>query len=234
MLQIVFNMVAESEVAMSKLEEWVNGVLLTRARVREVEDLGAHFRRVALQADGAHATRFRVGDKVQVRVGPWTMRTFTPFALAAAPAPMQLLVFHHAPSPAGRWARALQVGASVELFGPRKSLPLEELGAATLFGDETSVAAALAMRAAFLETDHELELRHVLERLGASAITPIARSPGDAHLRPLGERLLASSGPLVLTGKAQSIQALRSQLGPERRRVAKTKAYWAVGKSGLD
>lgn len=224
---------------MSKLEDLVNGVLLTRGRVREIEDLGTHFRRLVVELD--RAPRIRAGDKVQFRVGAWTFRTLTPFALAADPGAMQLLVFHHTESPVGRWVRGLSAGDAVDFLGPRKSIPLAELGReVTLFGDETSVAAALALRGsgeghqACLESDHPDETRDVLSKLGARAVTVLARSSGDDHLRELGEQLRASDRALVLTGKAQSIQALRSHLGSERRRIAKTKAYWSVGRAGLD
>lgn len=216
------------------LEDLVNGLLLTRTRVIEVEDIGPHFRRVAIEAEKEGPLRFRAGDKVQVRVGEWKMRTFTPFTLAGTPQLTQLLVFHHAPSPAGSWARALAVGDSLELFGPRKSIALAEVADATLFGDETSIAAALSTARSVLETDHEAEVREVLARLGHHTVTLLSRQRGDEHLRELGDRLRGEAKPIVLTGKAQSIQSLRSHLGGERKRVAKTKAYWSVGRSGLD
>ena len=216
------------------LEDLVSGLLFTRTRVREVEDIGPHFRRVAVESETAGALRYRAGDKVQVRVGGWKLRTFTPFTLAAAPELVQLLVFHHAPSPAGIWARSLAVGDLLELFGPRKSIVLEEIGGATLFGDETSIAAALSTTRSVLETDHESEVREVLARFGATGVTLVPRRHGDEHLRELGERLRAEAEPLVLTGRAQSIQSMRSHLGAERKRIAKTKAYWSVGRSGLD
>lgn len=221
---------------MSKLERMVTGLMVRRAHLLEIEDLGPHFRRLALDC----AVGFRPGDKVQVRVAPWTFRTFTPFSLPGSSA-MQLLVFHHAPSPASRWVRALSVGAELELLGPRRSIDFEDVAAeAVLFGDETSVAASVALlrvgaaHEAFLESDHRDEVRAVLDALGVAGVTVLERRADDQHLRELGERLRAESRAMVLTGKAQSIQSLRGHLADARRHIAKSRAYWAPGRTGLD
>lgn len=232
---------------MSRLESLVNSLLLKRTRVRAVEALGEHFRLIDLVGDDPAALKFQPGDKVQVRVAPWTMRTFTPLVNvtsdpAAAPAgSLRLLVFHHAATPAGAWVRALSTGDEVEFFGPRRSIPLETLsGPHALFGDETSVGVAQALHTcaghhrSYLETDHPAELREVLERLQMHETTVVQRERADEHLGELAQQLRALAGALVFTGKAQSIQALRAHLGAEKRRIAKTKAYWSVGKVGLD
>ena len=68
----------------------------------------------------------------------------------------------------------------------------------------------------------------------------VERKAGDAHLARVHERLrdvlrAKPDATLVMTGRAQSIQALRSRLkGDGERATPKVKAYWAVGKAGLD
>ena len=74
-----------------------------------------------------------------------------------------------------------------------------------------------------------------LDALGLEADL-VARTPGDAHLAELEAKLRARTArTLVLTGKAQTIQALRARLRDRPPFAAqKTKAYWAPGKRGLD
>lgn len=64
----------------------------------------------------------------------------------------------------------------------------------------------------------------------------VARAPGNAHLDELDAQLRARTGStLDLTGKAQSIQGLRARLEAKPAFSAqKVKAYWALGKRGLD
>ena len=67
----------------------------------------------------------------------------------------------------------------------------------------------------------------------------VERTANDAHLDEVDALLRArdgaEGGTLVLTGKAQSIQGIRTRL---RARPAfarqRSKAYWAPGKRGLD
>lgn len=223
---------------MSKLADLVNGLLLGSARVSAVEDVGPHFRRVAFEGE-ADLLQFRPGDKLQIRVADWTFRTYTPFALEDGR--MQILAFdHEGGTPASRWLRALRVGDRVALFGPRKSIVLADVDArAALFGDETSIGLALAQRSlgqsstVFLESIVPAETEAVLARFGLDAAV-VQRVDSDAHLQQIATRVQAHDAPLILTGRAKAIQTLRSALGADRRRIAKTKAYWALGRAGLD
>jgi hypothetical protein len=74
-------------------------------------------------------------------------------------------------------------------------------------------------------------------RLERHTLVPIA--PNDQHLAEIYAavaKLARADARLALTGKAQSIQALRSRLKaqPALFGKQKTKAYWSVGKRGLD
>jgi NADPH-dependent ferric siderophore reductase len=123
-----------------------------------------------------------------------------------------------------------------QFFGPRGSIAFSELAEPILFvGDETSLAAARALRDArrstcVFEVADEPATRHVLAELGLEA-TLVQRRIDDAHLGTLADAIAsAGAGTLVATGRAQTIQALRRR----GLRPAKTKAYWSVGKAGLD
>lgn len=80
--------------------------------------------------------------------------------------------------------------------------------------------------------------RPILNTLGIGADV-IERRPDDAHLSEVKrviEPLIDDSAHFILSGKAQSIQVINRGLKersitPRRLRM---KAYWALGKNGLD
>jgi len=231
----------------SRVEKLVSDLLLTSATVSAIQDLSEHFRLIELEGQALRRARFRPGDKLQIKVAPWKLRTYTPLHWNVALGRTQILAFVHASGPGTTWANSLAAGARVEMFGPRASIPLSDLGdRAVLFGDETSIGVAAVLQAArpharaVLESSFAGETEEVLARVGLADAVVIARAAGDAHLAEVRDRLRSAArepGPaaLVLTGKAQSIQAVRALLDPpSRRSVARSKAYWAVGKAGLD
>lgn len=223
----------------SRFEGLLTGVMCTKARVVATEALSEHYRRIELQSEDGASLHGNPGDKLQVRVAPWTFRTFTPLA---ADTNTHLLCFRHdGESAADAAFAALRAGDRLELLGPRRSLPLLDLdGPLVLFGDETSIAVALALRTAaptakvILEADLRAETVALLERLALRDAIVVQRTQDDAHLTEVCEHLRAAPGRWVLTGKAQSLQRLRALLGADKSRIAKTKAYWSVGKRGLD
>lgn len=232
----------------AKLEAIVSALMCTPVRVNQIETLTPHFKRIELEAMSDKNVLGRPGDKLQVRVDAWTFRTFTPLSDAAMGAPANpkrthLVCFQHGANDglAERFINSLSVGDTFEVFGPRASLPLTELeGPLSLFGDETSVAVAAALCAhdptarVVLESRVAEETRTVLARIGVTTATVVERAAGDAHLQAVCDSLGASERKLVFTGKASSIQAVRTLLAKDKPRILKTKAYWAPGKRGLD
>ena len=79
----------------------------------------------------------------------------------------------------------------------------------------------------------------MLRELGLEG-SDVERTPGDAHLMEVHARLREALGKrpgalLVMTGRAQSIQALKSRFKLEGPAVSsRNKPYWSVGKTGLD
>ncbi len=59
---------------MAKLAGLVNGIFLSKTKVQSVERLSPHYFRVTTDA-----LTFAPGDKAQIRVADWGMRTYTPF-----------------------------------------------------------------------------------------------------------------------------------------------------------
>ncbi|MDC0718976.1 siderophore-interacting protein [Nannocystis bainbridge] len=227
--------------AVAKLfcDEW------TIAGVRQVSQ---HFRRLDLSGEALRKPH-GAGDKVQVMISGTGPRTYTPFSHRPEQGAVSLLVYLHGEEPGARWGREAAVGARVRVFGPRGSLPFASLGSSVvLFGDETSFAAARALRElrgaaaplafVFEVTDPaeseavlaELDVGpHALVRRGADHLAEVERQVRAALARHAG-------ADLVLCGNARSIQSLRAALkaDPPPHGRQKVKAYWSPGKRGLD
>jgi ferric-chelate reductase (NADPH) len=236
---------------MGRVERAVLSLFTRQARVGGLRQVAERFTLVTLRGDSLRGVSWLPGQKVELPLGGWTKRTFTPISWDATAGSTELLVYAHGEGPVARWVGGLAPGAACSMFGPRGSL---DLGAterpALVFGDETSFGLAHALRftprgaegAALL---FEVTSRDASERaLGAVGITDavlVERQPGDAHLgalekaaeRLVGERSIRAA---VLSGKAASIGTLGRRLkalGLPRAEI-RTKAYWSPGKTGLD
>lgn len=217
---------------------------LTRpATVTGLEELGA-FRLLRLRTGDAP---WAPGAKVQVRIHGATFRTYTPFDWDADSA--SLLVHRAGTGPATGFFDDLAVGDDLRLFGPRRSLVLTELDhPPVLGGDETSFALAAAWArhgsgpavAHVFEVSDVAEAERALAALGVADAVLVARRADDVHHPDLAARtveaLQANPGaPLVLTGKAQSIRAVRGAVrSAGLTPTARVKAYWDERRAGLD
>ncbi|XYI00702.1 siderophore-interacting protein [Sorangium sp. So ce1128] len=184
-------------------------------------------------------------------LGGWAFRTYTPMSWDVISGSTQLLLFLHGEAPGAAWGRALKVGDSCALFGPRDSLDLNALERpALLFGDETSFALAHAMRftrrgAADVRMVFEVTSKKVSEsvlgHLGITNADVFERTSDESHLSGIesvaADHVQARSiKSCALSGKASSIQRLNKRLrslGLSSRQI-RTRAYWAPGKEGLD
>lgn len=235
----------------SGIEGAITRIFMKSATVSECRVLGEQFRLVTLSGDALRGVKWTPGQKIQVALGSWAYRTFTPLSWDAEHGSTQLLLFLHGEAPAAAWGQALKVGDSCTLFGPRDSLDLSALDRpALVFGDETSFGLAHALRftpkgAEGVRTLFEVSSKEVaqgiLEHLGIVDAEVIERRSDDAHLNEI-ERVAVDQlqaraiQSWALSGKASSIQRLSKRLralGVSRGRI-RTRAYWAPGKVGLD
>jgi NADPH-dependent ferric siderophore reductase len=225
------------------------------ATVTGVETLGPRFRRLTLAGAALQGVAWQAGDKVQMPLGGFVSRTYTPLSWDSQRGETQLLAYLHgdAPhaAPGTAWAAGVARGDACQVFGPRSSLKLaQRTRNAVFFGDETSFAAAAAFNAMsgwlhkvsfVFEVSQVDECRPVLQALNLREAVLVPRAPDGVHLAEVDgqiDRLAAATraSDFVLTGQAGSIQHLVRALRQRGKSSADlvTKAYWAVGKSGLD
>lgn len=225
--------------------------LFTRsATVLDIADIGPSFRIITLGGDALRGAGWTPGDKIQLQLGGWVQRTYTPLDWDAVIGRTRILVFLHADGPGTQWARSVRKGDDCIVFGPRKSIQLApQKSAVIVFGDETS----LGLAAAFAAHGTAPEVHLLLEVSDVAAAMPViahlqldgthvrARRADDAHFTGLEAALTAllmvdAGAEIVLTGRAGAIQHMtrflrQTEVGTGRRQ---SKAYWAAGKKGLD
>ncbi|WP_404362378.1 siderophore-interacting protein [Corallococcus coralloides] len=233
--------------AKAMLGSMLGRFLFTEAKVTQVREVSRAFRQIDCEGPALRAQGWTPGDKVQVFLPGLGMRTYTPLSWDEARGATAFLVYLHGDSPGAKWGRDARTGDTVRFFGPRRSVALESGDApVVIFGDETSFAVAHALRTGakrdvtpIFEVTRREDCAPALRELGFEG-QDVERTAGDAHLTQVHERLREAlrakpGATLVMTGRAQSIQALRSKLrGDGERATPKVKAYWAVGKTGLD
>ena len=234
-----------------RIETALTRLFLKSAKVVEVRVLDERFRLVTLSDESLRHVKWTPGQKLQIALGGWAYRTYTPLSWDTEQGTTQLLLFLHGDTPGAAWGRALQVGDACTLLGPRDSLDLNALDRpALLFGDETSIALAHTLRftprgaenvRVVLEVGSKELAARILLQLGIANSDLVERKPDDSHLAEVeelvGARLQEQSiRSCALTGKASSIQRLNKRLralGLSGREL-RTRAYWAPGKVGLD
>ncbi|MBV7539321.1 siderophore-interacting protein [Duganella sp. sic0402] len=224
-----------------RFEAALQKIFTRSARVQDIEPIGEGFRLLTLDGDALRNLDWTPGDKIQVMLGGWVQRTYTPISWDAEAGSTRILVYLHGDTPGTQWVRALRLGDSCAFFGPRKSIRLAPAASPViLFGDETSLGlgAALSAQATtymLFESAKRADTEAVMHRLRL----PNASVESDPHALQAAMAALLQAHPdadIVLTGKAGAIQQM-SRLLHQHGTAAKrrqSKAYWAPGKTGLD
>lgn len=216
--------------------------------IADVVEHGEHFRSIRLRGTELQGRDWNAGDKVQIRLDGLTLRTYTPTSWDAKAGTMSLLGYcHGGTGPGDAWVRHAEPGVRAQLFGPRKSVRLEDFESAPVFvGDETSFGLSLAWRTLhsnkpavdIFEVNDAAASSLALKARGIEDALLIERLPGNGHIADLRAAVAtaAAGRPLCLTGKVQTIAMVRDHLkstgvssGP-----TKAKAYWDENRSGLD
>ncbi|WP_411822377.1 siderophore-interacting protein [Leptospira sp. 'Mane'] len=221
------------------------------AKVVRVKVLSDEFRLVEWEASGFKKSDWKPGDKIQIGLN-LQFRTYTPLSLDKTSGRMEALTYFHNPdSLAGTWIQSLKIGDEFQYFGPRGSLSFSECNFPNIyfFGDETSFGIASNLKQAkpeakikfFFEVARLDSAKAVTNELKLGDIGLFQKEAEDSHLKKIilklqNESIDYKNANFILTGKAQSIQIVLPFLKKESvpSRNMKVKAYWSLGKKGLD
>lgn len=230
-------------------------MLFDDGRVVDVQTPASGYRRITLEIPAWRGKRFEPGSNFRIAQPGPELRTYTLLSLDSATGQAETLLHLHGQGPGSAWGETVQADDAVQVFGPEPSRRAKRLAEARIptvvFGDETSFGIA-AMARGFADSLAVLEVSDVpaaqaaLATLDLAQVLLIERQPYGTHLTQVVDALRAAlqrlnehvprpATELVLTGQAQSIQAVRARLRAAGVGAAQTvKPHWAVGKTGLD
>lgn len=219
---------------------------MREARISATRDLGQRLRVIELEGAALHGASWTPGDKIQVLLPSRDVRRYTPVSWDVEKGRTELVAFEHGESPGAVWSRTIAVGDTIRFVGPQRSLQ-RSAQAGLVFGDETSFGVALALsRAQPTQPFHAVfevgasARGKVASDLGLASVDVVERRADDVHLHDVAKAIATwlvkhPGAELFFTGRAQSIQALRRHLRDAGVRASgNSKAYWSVGKRGLD
>lgn len=239
-----------------RLVSWLLEHTTREAEVQHVEAVGTNLRLVTFAGEQLRGAEWTPGDMVQLilsgstLLGPWEMRSYTPFVVDPDEGTMQVLAVVHGDAPGSGWFASAQLGMRCRFVGPRAALSLvKPRRPMVFFGDETSFSTAIALRATSLgyggvqfvfEVGSVEESRATLARFGLTeAVRFVPRESDDRHLDALEREVLEACRSarlhFVFTGRAPSIQRLYKAVraADVSGRQVTNVPYWAPGKRGL-
>ncbi len=221
---------------------------LTRATVSAVRELGEKFRLIELEGPELRGVKWKPGDKIQVRVAALAMRTYTPVVWDAMNGRMSVLAYLHGNGPGSEWAAAMKTGMSCAFWGPSRAVNVPATdGPIVLFGDETSIGTAAALRGARAGRDDRFifevssvdATRMVLESLGLPGAVLVEK--GQERTENAVRAVAAADGEIGatriwLTGRVKSMRRLSASLVMSGVSLfsLRSKPYWMEGIPGLD
>lgn len=212
-------------------------IILSKSKIVSNEQLSPHFHLLTIQGRNLKK-EWIPGQKIQIQLKDDQMRSYTPCSWDSKAGVMQTLVYMHGKGPGALWARDAKAQNKVTVLGPKKSLKLEEEAKSVVFfGDETTFGLAHAIKKNmpdikfhfFLEANDTDESSSILKRFGLEEALLVSVGQLDLIGQEISKLYLEdNSKRIVLSGKQQSIVALREKLYSKNIPAASigTKVYW--------
>jgi ferric-chelate reductase (NADPH) len=227
---------------MSKLKKivlkFLGPLILSESKIISNERLSPHFQFLTIKGKSLKKAEWIPGQKIQIQLAHDQMRSYTPSSWDSKTGEMQTLVYMHGKGPGALWARDAKVNQSVVVLGPRGSLKLEpEMQTILFFGDETTFGLAHALKKYssdkkyffFFESIDTHESEMILNKFELSESLIFSLNQHGQIADSINEIFKNNSGAqIVLSGKQQSIVAIREKLYAReipREQITK-KVYW--------
>ncbi len=173
------------------LSSAVEKLLFHPVTITHAETIGERFRRVRLHGAVFRGVKWVPGQAVQFYLGNLTKRAYTPMGMDPVAGSAEFLFFIHGGGPGSVWAGRLKTGDSGNVMRPKDSLDFTNIeGQEIFFGDQTSMAAAYALRSCkradarhqyVFEITSAAEAKSVVDRLGLEDVTLCQRTRDGEH-----------------------------------------------------
>ena len=168
-------------------------LLFRPATVAEVTEHDG-FRTIELVGEKLVGADWHPGDKVRIHLDGLTLRTYTPIAWDQTAGSTSILAYLPGDGPGSEWCAQAKTGDACSLFGPQRSVRLDELAAPPIIvGDETSFGLTVAWHnlhpdeppaATLFEVTRTAPAGAVLAGFGVTPTALVERTADDGHLGP--------------------------------------------------
>jgi ferric-chelate reductase (NADPH) len=234
-----------------RLSSAIEKLLFHPATITDVEVVGESFRLLRMQGAGFQGVKWIPGQTVQIFLGNFIKRAYTPMNLDPDAGSADFLVYLHGNGPGSEWAASARAGSVYQVMRPKDSIDFTSFTQPALFfGDETSLAAAQALSRCqgqagaaryVFEVSSPAQAEVILRNFGVSQASLVQRREDGSHLAEVISQMADQAAQMqspqwVFTGQARSIQSV--QKGLKQAGVSldgsKVKAYWSPGRTGMD
>jgi len=105
-----------------KLSSAIERLLFHPVTITDVEVVGESFRLLRMQGAGFQAVKWIPGQKVQIFLGNFIQRAYTPMSLDSDAGTADFLVYLHGNGPGSEWAASARAGNVYQVMRPRDSI----------------------------------------------------------------------------------------------------------------
>ena len=211
--------------------------ILSKSKVVSNEQLSPHFHLLTIQGKKLKK-EWVAGQKIQIQLKDDQIRSYTPCSWDSKAGVMQTLIYMHGKGPGALWAKSVKAQNKVIVLGPKKSLSLEqEIKTLFFFGDETTFGLAHAIKKNypaikfhfFMEANDVKESSIILKKFDLEDALLVTLDNLDTIGLEMAKIFREDDfTKIVLSGKQQSIVALRTKLYSQNipAKFIGTKVYW--------
>jgi NADPH-dependent ferric siderophore reductase len=233
------------------LTDTVEKLIFRSVTISGVRPVGSHLRVVEITGDCLKGATWIPGQIIQVKVGGFTTRAYTPMRWDPVAGSIEFAIFIHGHGPGSSWAQGVIEGDTCSVLRPKRALDLSGIETPVVFfGDETSFGTARALndlggrdgdRRYIFEVSSTAETELAMRSLGGMSAHIVVKRADLSHLDEVAAAISSQSNMMrnpyhLFTGQAQSIQLVFKRLRTMQFQMSKMKAkpYWSTGRTGMD
>lgn len=223
------------------MKKWLSNILVKYLVKKSVvvsnQKIGDSFQLLTIKL--ARPKEWIPGQKIQIKVTPDELRSYTPTKWGKDLRTFDTLIYNHGNGPGAIWSEKVKPLSTIQVVGPRNSLDIRDIKTGIFFfGDETTFGLAYALKQSsfsheihcFFEGSSEKDSLKALGLLELNDAAFFERTPSNEHLKLCLEKILLDykDQVIILSGKKDSLEFMFESLiqkGIPAEKMIK-KRYW--------